>query len=431
MRMFDDIYPRWKQQAKRSTNPLTILSPYITKDVALSLVKGKTGARIYTLFDTKVFATGGSDLDDIVGLMKDHEVYRLDGLHAKLVTDNTSFVTVGSQNLTEGGQHNLELNVSLEGKLARQQAMEIVEPWLEDAERITPEMVADMKVGIERLKALYKEFLGECADHQADFDAQARQRARSRRRAAHVKSRAAIGSKLKKVLNSNITKTAQVRRKDMHTTPFLKTDDKASLLVWARPNGEIEAELDKGDRYLCFLESNDFGWARVADQQITRIGRGITYGPGSVKAFPSLSLQVSSAAKSLIGHPDGTNLVVNLWQGKRLVCTVPASFQLDDVTAFEAKRPQPARPRIKGRSEPIQPASTVLTREVMAWIEENNRKFELLVRKYVTESFNYTDGNKLVGVSAAMFFGQTGSRVKIRLARVRNNPILHVSPLIT
>jgi hypothetical protein len=429
--MFDNIYPRWKQQAKRSTNPLIILSPYITKDVALSLVEGKAGARIYTLFETKVFATGGSDLEDIVGLMKDHEVYRLDGLHAKLVTDNTSFITVGSQNLTEGGQHNLELSVSLAGELARQQAMEIVEPWLEGAERITPQMVADMQVDIEQLQALYKEFLEKCADHQTDVDAKAKQRARHTRHVAHVKSRAAIGSKLKKALNSSIAKTAQVRRKDKYSTPFLKTDDKASLLVWARPNGEVEAELDKGDRYLCFLESNDFGWARVADQQITRIGRGITYGPGTIKAFPSLSLQVSSAAKSLIGHPDGTNLVVSLWQGKKLVCTVPASFQLDDVTMFEAKRPKPALPKIKNRPEPIQPASSVLTRDVMAWIAENNRRFELLVRKYVTESFNYSDGDKLTGVSAATFFGQTGSRVKVRLAKVRNNPILHVSPLVT
>lgn len=111
--MFKNICSRWKLQAKRSTSPLTILSPYITKDVALDLVKGKVGARIFTLFDVTVFATGGSDLGDIVRLMKNHEVYKLDGLHAKLVTDNTSFVTVGSQNLTEGGKHNLELSVSL------------------------------------------------------------------------------------------------------------------------------------------------------------------------------------------------------------------------------------------------------------------------------------------------------------------------------
>ncbi|MNP72398.1 hypothetical protein D3C76_1689490 [compost metagenome] len=71
----------------------------------------------------------------------------------------------------------------------------------------------------------------------------------------------------------------------------------------------------------------------------------------------------------------------------------------------------------------------MLTREVMRWIAENTRSFELLVRRCVTESFNYTEGHKLTGVRAAMFFGKPGSRVKIRLAKVRNNPVLHVSPL--
>lgn len=429
MRMYDDISPRWKQQAKRSTHPLTILSPYITQDVALNLLKGKTGARIYTLFEATVFAAGGSSLNDIVGLMKDHEVYRLDGLHAKMVTDHTSFVTIGSQNLTEGGKHNHELSVHLKDEPARRQALEIAEPWLEDAVRITPEMITDMENGLEQLKKLHDEFLAQCAKHQNDVDSKAKRRASRERHAAHVKSRAAIGAKLSKALRTSITKTAQVRRKDRFSTPFLKTDDKASLLLWERSNGELEADLDKGDRYLCFLQSNDFGWARVADQQITRIGRGITYGPGAIKAFPKLSLEVSSHPRNLIGQPDGTNLVVKLWLGKKHVCTVPASFMLDKVTALGTRRPKPASPKSKGRPDPVQPAAPELTNQVISWIDANKAAFERNVRKHVTESFNYSEGNKLAGVSAASFFGATGSRFNVRLAKVRNNPILHVSPV--
>lgn len=427
MRMFKNIQRRWERETKSSTQPLIILSPYITQDVALNLLKDKAGARIYTLFDTNVFATGGSDLNVIVKLMEEHAVYQLDGLHAKLITDNSTFVTVGSQNLTEGGKHNLELSVHLKDEPARRQAMEIVEPWLDDAERITSDMVADMRVGIERLQALYEDFKKQCAEHQKDVDAKARQRARRERFEAHAKNRAAIASKLQRALRSSITKTARVTGEIQSSA--LKTDAKANLLIWEQPNGKIQAELDKGDRYLCFLESNEFGWARVAGQQISLIARGITFGSGTFSAFPKLSLQVTSDARSLIGHPDGTNLVVSLWWGKSHVCTVPGSFQLDDINLFEAKRPKPARPKIKGRLDPVQPAPARLTRDVMTWIAENNRKFELLVRRCVTESFNYAEGHRLTGVKAAMFFGQPGSRVKIRLAKVRNNPILHVSPL--
>lgn len=428
MRMFKDISPRWRLQASRSTQPLIILSPYITKDVVHDLVEGKLGARIYTLFETIVFATGGSDLECIVDLMEDHKVYRLDGLHAKVVTDNASFITVGSQNLTEGGKHNLELSVHLKDQPARRQAMEILEPWFESAERITPEMVADMEVDIERLRLLYREFQKQCSDHQKQINAKARQRARRERYEAHEKNRAAIANKLKKALGSSISITARVKRNDRQTS-YLKTDDKANLLVWKRADDTEYATLDKGDRYLCFLESNEFGWARVAGQQISLISRGIIFDPGTFKPFPHLTLRVSSAARSLIDQPNGTNLVVSLWRGKQHVCTVPCTFQLDDITLFEPKRPAPARPFIKGRPAPIYPAPAALTTKVMEWISKNTKSFELLVRKCVTESFSYSAGHKLAGDRAAMFFGEPGERFRLRLAKVRGNPILHVSRL--
>jgi hypothetical protein len=428
MRMFDDISPRWMQDAKRSTKPLTILSPYITGDVALSLVKGKAHARIYTLFEAEVFVARGSSLDDIRRLMKDHQVYRLDGLHAKLVTDNASFVTVGSQNLTRGGQFNNELSVHLWDKPARQQAMAIVEPWLEGATLITPTMVADMEKDIERLRAMYRKFKEECDKHQGNVDAAAKQRARRERQAAQAKNRAAIGAKLNKALSSGATKTGQVTRKDVVSTPFLKIDNNASLLTWERQRGN-DIELRKGMRYLCFLDSNAFGWARVAEKQITRIGLNIKYGPGTVKEFPTLSMVLSVRPKDLVGKPDGTNLVVKLLDGKKSVCTVPVSFLLDEVTAFPARRPRfPQLPRRPGKLPSPPPASQALSREVTAWIAANTKKFERLVCKRATESFTYADGSKLTGVSASAFFGEVGTRVNVTVTTFGKHPILYVTP---
>lgn len=45
-----------------------------------------------------------------------HEVYELKNLHTKIVMDEDSFVTLGSQNLTDrGAGRNLELNVCFDG----------------------------------------------------------------------------------------------------------------------------------------------------------------------------------------------------------------------------------------------------------------------------------------------------------------------------
>ncbi|MGE8063900.1 hypothetical protein [Pseudomonas sp. NPDC089569] len=428
MRMFDDISPRWSQDAKRSTKPLTILSPYITGDVALGLVKGKVGARIYTLFDAEVFAAGGSSLKDIKGLMNAHQVYRLDGLHAKLVTDNASFVTVGSQNLTRGGQLNNELSVYLKDEPARLQAMAVVEPWLEKASLITPAMVADMEKDIERLRAMYRKFKEECDKHQEKVDAAAKQLARRERQAAQAKTRAAIGAKLNKALSTGTTKTGQVTRKDVESTPFLKIDNNASLLRWERKRGN-DIVLRKGMRYLCFQDSNAFGWARVAEKQITRIGLSILYEAGALKEFPELTMILSARPQDLTGKPDGTNLVVKLLDGKKMVCTVPVSFLLDEVTAFPARRPgYPQLPRRFGTPATPPPASPTLSKAVAAWIAANKAKFELLVCKHVTESFEYADGDKLAGVNAASFFGKIGSRVDVTVTKLGNHPILHVAP---
>ncbi|MDF9778897.1 hypothetical protein [Pseudomonas baetica] len=428
MRMYDDITPRWRQDAKRSTKPLTILSPYITGDVALGLVKGKVNARIYTLFDAKVFAAGGSSLDDIKGLMKAHQVYRLDGLHAKLVTDNASFVTVGSQNLTRGGQFNNELSVHLKGEPARLQAMAVVEPWLEMATLITPAMVTDMEKDIERLRAMYRKFKEECDKHQGKVDAAAKQRARRERQAAQAKTRAAIGAKLNKALASGTTKTGLVTRKDVVSTPFLKIDNNESLLKWERQRGN-DIALRKGMRYLCFLDSNAFGWARVAEKQITRIGLSILYEPGTFEEFPELTMVLSARPQDLTGQPDGTNLVVKLLDGKKAVCTVPMSFLLDEVTAFTARRPRfPQGPRRFGTHASPPPANPALSRTVAAWIDAHPTSFETLVFKHVTESFSYADGSKLAGVNASAFFGKVGSRLNVTVTKVGKHPILHVAP---
>lgn len=428
MRMFDDISLRWKQDAERATKPLTILSPYITGDVALGLVTGKVHARIYTLFDAEVFAAGGSSLDEIKILMRAHQVYRLDGLHAKLVTDNASFVTVGSQNLTRGGQYNQELSVHLGDEPARRQAMAIVDPWLEGATLITSPMVADMEKDIERLRAMYRKFKEECDKYQAEVDTATKQRARRERQEAQAKTRATIGAKLKKALSTGATKTGRVTRKDVASTPFLKIDNNASLLKWERKRGS-DIDLRKGMRYLCFLDSNAFGWARVAEKQITRIGLNIQYAPGTFREFPTLTMVLSVRPQDLVGQPDGTNLVVKLLEVGKAVCTVPVSFLLDEVTAFPASRPRfPQLPRRPGMPKLLPPASPALSKTVTAWIAANKAKFESLVCKRTTESFNYADGSKLAGVFASKFFGKLGSRVNVTVTKLGKQPILYVTP---
>lgn len=114
--------------------------------------------------------------------------------------------------------------------------------------------------------------------------------------------------------------------------------------------------------------------------------------------------------------------------GRKAVCIVPINFLLDDLAALPAERPPVPRPRVKGMPIPEQRASAEFSEQVMEWITSHQRKFEELVQSHVTGSFNFQEGEKLDGESAGVFFGEIGSCVRIRLAKVRGNPVLHFSP---
>ena len=118
-------------------------SPFITGELCASLVEGNANARIYTRFDVPLFASGGSSLDQLEALLRSgHQLFKIDDLHAKVVMDESSFVTIGSQNLTKRGKlHNKELTASFTSSQVRDLVKARIAPWLENAEPITAEMI--------------------------------------------------------------------------------------------------------------------------------------------------------------------------------------------------------------------------------------------------------------------------------------------------
>lgn len=95
---------RWLRDASQAETTVVVLSPYITGDTAYSLADSPAGARIYTLFSTAVFASNASSLTAMAEMVEaGRHVFIIDSLLAKVITDQNSFVTIGSQNLTTRG----------------------------------------------------------------------------------------------------------------------------------------------------------------------------------------------------------------------------------------------------------------------------------------------------------------------------------------
>lgn len=103
IRIRTKMAPRWIQQITSAQSQLTVLSPYITKNPTLTLLANKK-ATFYTRFDLRDFLSGASKLNAFKQLLKKEcKVFVVPKLHAKVIMDEDQFVTLGSQNLTQGG----------------------------------------------------------------------------------------------------------------------------------------------------------------------------------------------------------------------------------------------------------------------------------------------------------------------------------------
>jgi len=421
----------WRVKARASTSPLTILSPFITGELCASLVEGNANARIYTRFDVPLFASGGSSLDQLEALLRSgHQLFKIDDLHAKVVMDESSFVTIGSQNLTKRGKlHNKELSASFTSSQVRDLVKARIAPWLENAEPITAEMIGWMRANVKDAAALHKAFREACstveARYSAQFHRQDDERARSEeteptavtveRERRLLEIREQIGARmapLKKSFPAQPCRVVQPRRKNH--SPYLSVGN-GSFTSWQIDKKVIE--LDQGKRYLCALESGDIGWVRVASGRITKISRGITTAVGLLPIDRTLALELSGEIADLRRLPPGANLAAKVWRGETRICTVPVMFDLKDCDILDPILPNARELRL-GPGEKS-------TAEVLAWLSSHKEETRKIVLSEILGPFDYRE--RLLGENADSFFGPPTTYCFASLAEVERKPVLLMS----
>ena len=457
MQIRTDIAPQWRSNCRKSKTPLIILSPYITGDKAFSLVKGRLDSRIYTLFDARIFASGSSEIESIAKLVQEgYQVFHLRNLHAKVVMDGDSFATLGSQNLTNrGSKLNRELSGCILGEKDRETLRALVEPWLNEAKKLSPEMVEDMIKALPDLRKAYRDFSDACDHRQHEIEAnelerqlKAQQKAEAKRQSALRKIGVRVRNSVKNAPRSATVKYGKVwQGHDINLSPTLRINKGGGLDQWDL--GDTLANVEPKDllvyqkgtelfvyqnrikdvlpgrRYLCVLPTGVFGWARVAKTRITKIGRAVNLGNHVLPAFPSLKVTLSAVPRVLEELPtESANLAVQLWDGDSKMCTVPMEFDVSSIRAF---KPIAHRPSSNGTSRPTR--NSPMTIQFMKWLRENKQVFEDLIWSQVVEDFVYSDGSKLAGINANNFFGPIGTCCRLELVTVRDHPIFDVTPL--
>lgn len=416
MNLIAKAHIHWKSKGRRARGAVTILSPYLTGETAKIILGAAAKGSVYTLFDAELFASGASNIALLRKLVEaEHQLFHLEGLHAKVVTEQGVFATLGSQNITSGGERNLELSALYSDPVTVSKVNDIIDPWLKKAIPITMEMIIDMESLISPLEKQYKEFSGACEIAQEKIDKAAKKARDLMEKEELKRAQEELREEIKRALEaapvSKEWARGAVRLRDTSDETSLFSENR-NLLYWTVNGAPLN--LLRLSRYLCVTDAGEIGWARVAQTRISMIGRSVDFTAKVIEECPSWRIEVASRQSFSDDLPKGANMVIIVKEHGRQLCVVPMRFALSSYKTF-ASRPIP------------QPGNTEsnIGRQARAWIRENKASFEKQVIHRITRTFKY--GSNLLG-DDAKFFGRVGSYQIIRVALIDGNPILVVKP---
>jgi hypothetical protein len=147
---------RWAVEVEGAADRVAIFSPYITLEAVDLIFSGKRPPKcdVYTAFRAYYFVSGASSLAALRRLLDmGVHLYQVRKLHAKMLIIPGRFASIGSQNLTGQGQRNREATVAITNQNAVEKIEQLAARWIEQAEAIGLEQLAEMDAAIEPLKA--------------------------------------------------------------------------------------------------------------------------------------------------------------------------------------------------------------------------------------------------------------------------------------
>ena len=148
-----NVAKRWKSELN-TDKKVYILSPYITSNTAESVVKNTQSCEIYTVFNIENFLIGTSSIVALKNLInKGFKIYHIPQLHAKIVLIADTFVSIGSQNLTNQGTKSKEATFTSTSLEVVKFVENELKEWLKDSKEISLEIIEFLD---EELKPLRK-----------------------------------------------------------------------------------------------------------------------------------------------------------------------------------------------------------------------------------------------------------------------------------
>lgn len=281
-----DVARRWKSELD-TDKKVYILSPYITSKAEDVLANAKN-CEIYTDFSIENFVFGSSSLSTLKNLInKGFEVYSVPNLHAKIILIADTFVSIGSQNLTNQGTKNKEATfTSTSLEVVKFVENEFKDNWISNRKEITLEMIEYLESEIKPLKKIYRDLkkgMGKVENFIAEQEKQ--HEIKHKEKIEYEKKLARLKAKLVEIEKTQLFIQGSVRNVEssqfwlggFYSKVWTFVPDSqygADLLNWRI--GIKEKSIEKTHYYLSLIENTGkLSWARVMKTRITHFQQGI------------------------------------------------------------------------------------------------------------------------------------------------------------
>lgn len=394
-----NISKRWKAELN-THRKIYIFSPYLTSQTADNVLDKTSDCEIYTTFNVENFLNGSSSIKTLRRLLlKGCKVYSLPKLHAKLVIVSDTFISIGSQNLTNAGTKNREATfTSSAPALVRFVEKEVSRKWLADKKLITLQMLEDVEKLIRPLKKKYREMKADIEKAESDIFRRENEREKAQRAQR-------LTASLEKInLTQEVFRGIVQPSNDYSHYVFSTTASKLDLIRWRI--GDKAVLLNNHERYLGLIkESGKLAWVKVNKTRLSFFENSLR----QAKFFKvsetecQLTFLTPWDENSLKSH----NLLIIL-DGigqEAFGCKIEAFFELRDIQIVSLE--------LTGNKE--------LAGKLAEWIKANQNSFKQDIIERLLRPFKYL--HNLTGVDADMFLERWG-RYQLRLGEINDKQFL-------
>lgn len=422
------ITRQWGQKNASEQGEFIAFSPYLTSPTADSVLAPRGNHQhcsVYTLFNAEVFANGSSSIRTLKRLKKlGVKLFAIENLHAKVVVVPEVCASIGSQNITAKGNHNLEASVLFSDRATVNKIWSELQPWIQNATEISSEMIEDMIRLLPPIKKAVKKVIEKSKQLDEKIKKEEIHRQEQMKAVLLKKSQEVVRKQIQ-TFRSETTLLWERTEKAQQEFPvrvslrtgiggikipvLVRTRSADDLTFWQMPDGSL-CRLGRLSDYLCLV----YGSWKIGFCRLGKIGIG----------FVGQTITRNHETFEIGGETCHVEFEAN-WKNEdepNLICTIrPRRFCL-------GKLKLTGWFRLNGYSiVEMECVHGIYCQEFEEWAVSNRSAIERDIPHSLLPSFSYRNPTSVS--RAGKFFGPTSTRYLLRLGIIDSFPLLVAIPL--